>query len=59
MWPLWIEIYEYFNEFLNLCTSIDAWFFFFYKTKYEKIESYDHGWCLHNVGVKKLYSKFV
>jgi hypothetical protein len=24
-WPSWIEIYEYFNEFINLCTSIDAW----------------------------------
>jgi hypothetical protein len=54
MWPLWIEIYEYFNEFINLCTSIDEWIYFLYKIKYEKIESYDHGWCLHNVGVKKL-----
>ncbi len=23
-WPSWIEIYEYFNEFINLCTSLDA-----------------------------------
>jgi len=24
-WPSWIEIYEYFNTFINLCTSIDVW----------------------------------
>jgi hypothetical protein len=24
-WPSWIEIYEYFNEFINLCTFVDAW----------------------------------
>jgi hypothetical protein len=23
-WSSWIEIYEYFDEFINLCTSIDA-----------------------------------
>jgi hypothetical protein len=23
-WPSWIEIYEYFDEFINVCTSIDA-----------------------------------
>jgi hypothetical protein len=23
-WLSWIEIYEYFNEFINLCTTIDA-----------------------------------
>jgi hypothetical protein len=27
-WPLWIEIYEYFNEFINLCTFVDAWCIF-------------------------------
>jgi hypothetical protein len=24
-WPSWVQIYEYFDEFINLCTSIDAW----------------------------------
>jgi hypothetical protein len=24
-WPSWIAIYDYFEEFINLCTSIDAW----------------------------------
>jgi hypothetical protein len=24
-WPSWIETYEYFNEFINLCTSLDTW----------------------------------
>jgi hypothetical protein len=24
-WPSWIEIYEYFDEFINVGTSIDAW----------------------------------
>jgi len=24
-WPLWIEIYEYFDELINLCTFVDAW----------------------------------
>jgi hypothetical protein len=28
-WPSKIEIYEYFDEFINLCTSIDAWCIFF------------------------------
>jgi hypothetical protein len=23
-WPSWIEIYECFNEFINLCTYVDA-----------------------------------
>ncbi len=23
-WPSWIEIYQYFDEFINLCTSIDS-----------------------------------
>jgi hypothetical protein len=27
-WPSWIEIYEYFNEFINLCTYVDAWCIF-------------------------------
>jgi hypothetical protein len=32
-WPSWIEIYEYFDEFINLCTFLDAWCIFcFYKT---------------------------
>jgi hypothetical protein len=21
----WIEVYEYFDEFINLCTLVDAW----------------------------------
>jgi hypothetical protein len=24
-WPSWIEIYEHFDEFINLCTYVDAW----------------------------------
>ncbi len=59
-WPSWIEIYEYFDEFINLCTSIDAWCIFVsIKQRYETFESYDHDWCFPNVGVKKLYSRFV
>ncbi len=27
-WPWWIEIYEYFNEFINLCTFVDAFCIF-------------------------------
>jgi hypothetical protein len=47
-WPSWIEIYVYFDEFINLCTSVDAWCI---------IVSIKHNWCLRNVGVKKLYSR--
>jgi hypothetical protein len=28
-WPSWIELHEYFDEFINLCTSIVAWWIFF------------------------------
>jgi hypothetical protein len=28
-WPLCIEIYEYFDKFINFCTSIDAWVILF------------------------------
>jgi hypothetical protein len=24
-WPSWIELYEYFDKFINLCTYVDAW----------------------------------
>jgi hypothetical protein len=59
-WPSCIEIFEYFDEFTNLCTSIDAWCIFVsINLIYETFEGYDHGWCFHNVGVKKLYSKYI
>jgi hypothetical protein len=25
LWPSWIETYEYLDEFINLCTSINVW----------------------------------
>jgi hypothetical protein len=31
-WPSWIEIYEYFNEFINLCICWCIMYFCFYKT---------------------------
>ncbi len=56
-WPSWIEIYEYFNEFINLCAYVDAWcILVFIRHKYETFENYDQDWCFRNVGVKKLYS---
>jgi hypothetical protein len=40
----WIEIYEYFNEFINLCTSIDAWSIFIFTRHKIWDKSYNHGW---------------
>jgi hypothetical protein len=60
LWSSWIEIYEYFDEFINLCTSIDTWCILVSIIhKIWNIECYDHDWCLHNVGIKKLYSRLV
>jgi hypothetical protein len=25
-WPSWIDIHQYFDEFINLCTFVDAWY---------------------------------
>ncbi len=54
-----IEIYQYFNEFVNLCTYVDTWcvFLFLQDIKCEIFEGYNHGWCLCNVDIMKLYSK--
>ncbi len=51
-----VEIYQYFNEFVSLCTYVDTWCFFFL-TKCEIFEGYNHGWCLCHVDVMKLYSR--
>jgi hypothetical protein len=60
LWPSWIEIYEYFDEFINLCTFVYAWCIFVsINIRYETFEGYDHEWCFRNVGVKKLYLMFV
>jgi hypothetical protein len=50
-----IEIYEYFEEFIIFYTLIDAWYIFV-SIRHETFESYSHGWCLQNVGVKKIHS---
>ncbi len=41
----WIEIYECFNEFINLCTCLlmHNVFLFLYDIKYKTFEGYDHG----------------
>jgi hypothetical protein len=50
---VWIEIYEYFDEFIILCESVNAWCIFVSMKQNLK--------CLkviglHNVGVKNKYS---
>jgi hypothetical protein len=56
-WLSWIEIYEYFDEFINLCTLVDVWciLVFIKDIRCETFEGYGHGWHLHNVVMKKLY----
>jgi hypothetical protein len=58
-WPSWIEIYEYLDEFINLCTFVDTSCILVSIRHKIWIESYDHDWCLRNVGVKKLYSRLI
>jgi hypothetical protein len=59
--PSWIEIYEYFVEFINLSTLVDAWCILvsIKHIRYETFENYGHDLCLYNVGIKMLYSKLV
>jgi hypothetical protein len=39
--PSWIEIYEYFNEFIIFCTFVDAWFFLVF-IRHKTFEGCDH-----------------
>jgi hypothetical protein len=52
-----IEIYQYFNEFVSLCTYVDTWCTIFLQDiKCEIFEGYNHSWCLCHVDIMKLYS---
>ncbi len=58
-WPSWIEIFEYLDEFINLCTYIDVWCIFVsIKHNIWNVWGLWSWLCFHNVGVKKLYSNY-
>jgi hypothetical protein len=57
-WPPWIEIYEYFSEFINMYIVVNAWCILV-STRQNMKHLKDHDRCLHNVGIKKLCSQLV